>query len=49
MSDIYICSNPTCGEKMSGNTKYCKFCRTAEQRKAQDEENKKIKEERLNK
>lgn len=47
MAYISLCVH--CGEKMAGEHKYCKHCKTAEQRKKQDQENEEIKQENLTK
>jgi len=39
---IMQCSH--CGERYLGSARYCKFCSTAEKRKAIDKENKQIRE-----
>ena len=46
MTDIILCENNSCGEKMSGGKKYCVNCNTPAKRKAQEEENQKIKDSR---
>lgn len=42
MSEIYLCENLPCGERMSKGKKYCVHCNSLEKRKAQEVENKKI-------
>ena len=42
MTDIILCENKSCGERMSKCKKYCVNCNNLDKRKAQEEENKKI-------
>jgi len=45
--DIYQCKH--CGDRYLNKIVYCRYCKTAEQRKKIDEENEKIRLENLKK